>query len=164
MPLSLFTEYFLRFWLKLGRRGLCESLYLYTAHIKWASPEVYELAYLYPEVLKSAPCIWSIKNAVMVRQPQWWITNGLICTTDRTITQIQSLVKSCCTGDILLKIPQSVFQGAMVKIPMIKLGASGKTFCNLETVCSTVSFTLASFALGWMYTTVTNIWGDSRGK
>ncbi len=93
----------------------------------------------------------------MVRQPQWWITNGLICTTDRTITQIQSLVKSCCTGDILMKISQSVFQGAMVKIPMIKLGASGKTFCNLETVCSTVSFTLASFALGLMYTTITNI-------
>ncbi len=64
MPLSLFTVLQLFCFSvsnkneagKVSLRVSRVSTYIYV-NIKLASPEVYELAYLYEEVLKNAPCI-----------------------------------------------------------------------------------------------------------
>ena len=85
----------------------------------------------------------------MVGPPKWGKGNSFICSFDGPITQVQRFVES---------------GRALNKSPRISTGASGDIACSFWVDCNIVSEALSAFALGWIYTTMTKIWGNSRGR
>jgi len=65
---------------------------------------------------------------------------------------------SCRAGNILRKVTKRLTKSTVVKSPIIKFGASGEMLCNLCTVFTIVFDAFSAFAVGWIYTSVTNIY------